>query len=121
MFKAVTVVELKYNITWEDDLPNIFVSNCFNRKSSFIKERIENIEYLMRHEQLHFDIAELCTRLIRKEILELRKSKIDSVSVYENVVVHGLAKLDSLNSLYDLETSHGISVSKQTIWQEKIS
>ena len=55
----------------------------FDRQKSWA---FEKDDALLAHEQLHFDIAELYARKIRKKVEELRKGKIKELSDYNKAI-----------------------------------
>jgi hypothetical protein len=92
----------------------------FNKNRSWVKVPAVNPS-LLAHEQLHFDLAELCARNFRKAVLEQQftsaslSRKIDSTYKYYS------AKGDSLHNRYDIETNHGLYNIPQSKWVEQIT
>jgi hypothetical protein len=94
--------------------------NCyFNRYCSWsIKEKHSN--QALKHEQAHFDIAEVFARQFRKEIRLCNfkgknvREKFDKK--YEEVNEEYM----KTRSLYDIETNYGLNKDKQAEWSEKI-
>lgn len=81
-------------------------------------------DYLLKHEKLHFDIAELCHRQFRlkykqilkeKSSLDIKKNKIKSLFTSE------VLNLSKVQKLYDLQTKHSIDTAKQIQWNDSIS
>lgn len=81
-------------------------------------------DYLIKHEKLHFDIAELCHRQFRmkynqilkeKTNLELKKNKIKSL--FTNEVLN----LSKIQKLYDLQTKHSLDTVRQIKWNDSIT
>ncbi len=75
---------------------------------------------LLAHEQLHFDLAELYARKIRKEIVELQRSEDHDVKHYNKIVQRLLSESNEEDVLYDLETLHGAMIGKQKEWSDRI-
>lgn len=98
------------------DIPCFFIVN-----KSWSKDK--KSEKLLKHEQLHFDIAELSARKIRYEYIN--HQMIDTKKTYKFISEifekYGKKEQNSLNSSYDLETNHGIIDIKQKEWEEKIT
>ncbi|MNJ90839.1 hypothetical protein D3C87_84790 [compost metagenome] len=78
---------------------------------------------LLKHEQLHFDIAELCARKIRREYINHKM--VDTKKTYKFISdifeKYGKKNQNSLNNFYDLETKHGLIKDKQKEWEAKIA
>ncbi len=81
---------------------------------SWVKVKSETI---LQHEQLHFDIAELYTRKLRKAFSEVRISPQNSQSQIYNPIFKEYQKVQNQ---YDTETHHGILQETNLQWKEKI-
>lgn len=98
--------------------PKFKVTNNFNAIRSFTKDTTSIS--LLRHEQIHFDIAEIYCRKIRKGISELEKSPQTSLDDYTRLIKALLKERNEYDSKYDLETNHGVHGIKQLEWREKV-
>lgn len=90
----------------------------FDREQSWATEKSRS---LLAHEQLHFDIAELYARKIRKRIHQLKSEGVKDVSKINAAVRHLLEESNEADIRYDAETLHGSLRSKQAQWEEKVS
>ncbi len=75
-------------------------------------------KYLLTHEIYHFHITECSARMMRKELTSLIKNR-KPINIYD-LQNYYLFIEDSLQDLYDTETTHGLRLSKQIYWQEKV-
>lgn len=86
---------------------------------SWVKSGKEN-DYILSHEQLHFDITELHARKLRQSLDEYKlKSSVkrDLKSIYDSIM-----KLRfEMQKQYDKETNHSIDTINQKKWQLKIN
>lgn len=76
-------------------------------------------DYLLQHEQLHFDITEYHSRKLKEEFeaYKLRPSvKRDLNKIYKTIV----RERKSMQHQYDKETQHSINKNAQKKWQEKV-
>lgn len=89
----------------------------FNRKKSWARDKSAS---LLAHEQLHFDIAELYARKIRKKISELSDRGVNDISVYNAAIQQLLLESNEADEQYDMETLHGALSKKQTAWTAKV-
>jgi len=95
-----------------------------NVEAIFVKSKsyiVKNTEYVLKHEQIHFDIAELHARRLRKRIDEVDFKKIKSVQNEINKLHDKTVKeYGKEQEEYDKDTEHGLNAAKQKVWNEKI-
>ena len=120
-YKAMTFVQVGLEVKEFRDSLVIAIPCYFFENLSWSKNQHSTL--LLKHEQLHFDIAELISRKIRKEFSEykyydLKLAYKDLQKIYDR---NYKIKLDSINSKYDLETDHGVIVQRQNEWERKIA
>lgn len=85
---------------------------------SWSKEDKQN-DYILKHEQLHFDITELYGRLLRKELTAKIKTAKD-VKLIKTIQKKTLQKWQIEQNKYDAETQHSILEDKQLMWNKNI-
>ena len=77
-------------------------------------------DYILAHEQCHFDITELFARRLNKAMMEYQFNstsyKNDLNKMYEDIV----KEKQDFQLLYDKETDHSKIKEKQQEWQKKI-
>jgi hypothetical protein len=86
-------------------------------RSYTFKKEFENDNKLLSHEIYHFHIAEYCARLLRKEIINMKPFKEESISNLKNNIQ--LIE-NSMQQSYDDESYHGYVLNKQLSWQTKV-
>ncbi len=74
---------------------------------------------LLEHEQIHFDIAAIHARQIRRDFRRVHnpcgnRERLQQISVHNN------ALLDEMQQSYDRETEHGTSLENQREWTLRI-
>ncbi len=89
----------------------------FKKKSWTVKT--DNLS-LLAHEQLHFDIAELFARKMRKRFAELKKNKIDTFDAYQNTYTTLWKSCRMYQRQYDDETKHGKDIESNEKWIKKV-
>jgi len=90
----------------------------FNKMLSWA--RIKN-DYILNHEQGHFDIAEAHARLLNKTLGEY---KFNSEKVGEDInrMYNDVIKLHvTMQKQYDSLTNHSLDSAQQTVWDKKIA
>src|SRR6187401_2909837 len=76
-------------------------------------------DYILKHEQGHFDIAEIFARKLNKEIKEYlsKSNKHEGMNpIYSKL----MQEKRDMQTLYDEESNHSINKTKQAEWNEKI-
>jgi predicted secreted Zn-dependent protease len=112
-------------------LTTTYVGFSYNKSNDEIKYNIEcrfqkskswgkiKTDYILQHEQGHFDISEIAARKLNKLIQEqLSKSKNhDELNkIYRTV----MQEKRDMQELYDRESNHSINKEKQDEWETKI-
>ncbi|WP_051477710.1 DUF922 domain-containing protein [Aquimarina pacifica] len=123
---AVTTYKIeilpKEVIVDEDD--NIVNYLKMNLATYFYKNRSwlgdKNDPKLLAHEQLHFDIAELFARKMRKAFEELKNKKIMSFDAYQEVYYKYWKACKIYQNTYDKETFNGSMPIPSNDWLLKI-
>jgi hypothetical protein len=93
------------------------VKAYFLPDQSWCRSRSEN---LLRHEQLHFDIAELYARKARKKISEYRQMGIRDIAEYNKAVEQILQASNVTDLRYDSNTMHGALSERQDRWEKEV-
>jgi hypothetical protein len=76
-------------------------------------------DYILKHEQLHFDITELYARLFRKQLTE-SVSSIKDIPKLKSINKKILQEWQAEQNKYDRETNHSINEAKQLEWNKNI-
>lgn len=118
-FKALTQSVITFHTEYEEGQLKLFVECFFNKKKSWVKKDAHN-EFLLKHEQSHFNITEIYARRLRKRF---RHVDLNSKNLQKEVVK--LFNKVSKNSAkrqkqYDKETNHSINKEVQNQWNQII-
>lgn len=95
------------------------VFSNFYPNRSWVKE-IKEKEYLLAHEQLHFDISELHARKLRRELdnYEIgRTIRLDLKRIYNRIE----SERSQMQNRFDKETSHSKNREAEMRWREFIA
>ncbi|HEY0655976.1 MAG TPA: DUF922 domain-containing protein [Chryseosolibacter sp.] len=114
---AGTVVQIKAKPYLVKDQVKYDVSAVFVKNKSWADAQTKE---LLAHEQLHFDIAELYARKIRKVIAELSEAGERDVKVFNRAIQKLLRESNEIDIQYDLETLHGAMLKKQAEWSKEV-
>ncbi len=114
---AVTFVQIEIEgEIYEDEIPNIQIVTYFLKDKSWT---IVNDKETLVHEQLHFDIAELYARQIRKEFKILVQEECSNFKLYEKIYQEKVLQHGIMQREYDSKVYFNEKEQKQ--WQEKIA
>lgn len=101
---AISVVDIIFSYSSK----HIIVFASFDKKDSWTVTESKDV---LGHEQLHFDIAELFARKIRKAFSELKKNNVSDYSVYDSIFVKYTKEMTEYNNKFDKNTL-GVSAEK---------
>ena len=77
-------------------------------------------DYMLNHEQRHFDVAKIITEQFRQQI---HKAKINP-DTYEAVInmqyLESYRDMNKMQKAYDTETAHGLNRAAQQSWNKRI-
>lgn len=98
----------------------IYTVSCY-----FDKEKSWTINHtsksILAHEQLHFDIAEIYARNLRKKLFELKKISNSDLEKKVKEIYHEIISTCIQYQLkYDDETNHSKDKKNQHIWNDRI-
>lgn len=94
------------------------VGSSFHPDHSWVKEGAPS-DYLLAHEQLHFDITELFARKLRKELASFKPEgnvKRDLNRLYQL----NERERDKMQKLFDRESQHSLHKEYEAKWQEYV-
>ena len=93
----------------------------FQRKDSWVKKDKQS-DYLLAHEQLHFDIHELFARKFMKYALEQRVfATADFSKDLKRIFNRTFRELKKMQEDYDHETDHSRNREAQARWEKKVA
>jgi len=110
---ALTAGSIEYSFM--DNKPGVFAYFVKN-KSWYIRKTAS--DYLLRHEQYHFNIAELYARKIRKQIIESNLAK--DAKKLDKAFKKNFREFSAFQRKYDEETNHSIIEEEQERWENEI-
>lgn len=100
---------------YENEVPDIEINAYFMENKSWTT--VNDCETL-EHEQLHFDIAELYARKIRKKVDSLVINDVTDFSIYTSIYKTYLLEHRKFQKLYDSEVY--FNDGKQIFWINKV-
>lgn len=116
---ALTYYGISCSMKTKGDSISFFVRSIFDKSKSWVKTD-DKTDSLLLHEQGHFDIAEIYSRILKKTLNESHPKKATIGADFNEFYKSNIANLNAEQGLYDEETNHGRIPSKQKEWNEKI-
>ena len=118
-YKAITYTEFGQFLDFDKDTLTIRITAEFVPTKSWVKE--EKSDYLLKHEQIHFDIVEYVARLYRKAVLDHHFESYDEIiPTITGLFKHFSQKRKKLQDDYDLDTDHSRFKPIQNKWNREI-
>lgn len=112
-------LSIKTNQTTPNQI-EVQIESRFQPNLSWSKDK-EN-DYLLMHEQKHFDLVEVYARTARKTLNENKKqAKAKLVKYLETVFENTQKELKNRQELYDKETDHSRDSLQQVKWNKQIN
>lgn len=102
-----------------DGIYEISIIASFHPSESWVRHK-KGSDYLLAHEQLHFDLTELYARKLREKVLSYHHTKKDFKKHYDKMFNEIYRELQHMQDLYDRETSHSLNKSAQKKWHQEI-
>ena len=94
------------------------VATFFYKNKSWLGNKDNKNE--LAHEQIHFDIAELFARKIRKDFEDLKSKKVKDFDAYQHVYNTQWTACQAYQNQYDSETANGAMAIENNEWLLKI-
>lgn len=120
-YHATTTTKISYELNYNkrSKSKEIEVKCLFIKDESWVKQN--PTAELLKHERVHFDIAEIASRKIRMAIKKERvlESKNPEEKM-ERIYKRESQALAKMQKDYDRETDHSINADKQKIWNIKV-
>ena len=113
---AVTASQISYNVTNENNEMVVNVSCVFDKKNSTVVRGFQT-DYILNHEQRHFDITYLYTAKLIKRLKNAKHLTMDEVDdIYNNIYEEWTA----YQAQYDAESGNATITNRQAAWDKKI-
>ncbi len=118
-FDALTNSAINLIYDGENASLRFTIETIFDLKGSWKKANVN--PYVLQHEQLHFDITEYHSRLLRKKLKGYRfKSFATIESDVKKMFNQAFDNANKMQVKYDKDTNHSINKKKQAKWNRKV-
>src|SRR5688572_1100631 len=119
-FYASTAYAIDCETEWIGDSIQFRVVCAMQPGESWLKKEAKS-DALLKHEQLHFDIAELYTRKLRKELAQYAFTAKSVDKSFRSITDKNSRERESAQRLYDKETRHSLNEATQQAWEERVA
>lgn len=113
---ALTHTEISYSITWKNDTMQVNVSCIFDKMKSVVFEKTKT-DYVLNHEQRHFDISYL---FAQKFIATLKREPNLTVEKVDALYGRIMEEWNIYQSRYDADTELSVATFQQSLWNQMI-
>lgn len=118
-YVAMTWSAIRFAYAGEGSNLSISVETVFDPKQSWKKKNIT--DFILKHEQGHFDLTEIHSRMLRKDIQETKFKKYESIDTdLQKLFQKNFNACDKMQDQYDKETDHSKKKEQQLEWDIKI-
>ena len=99
---------------------SIAIDSYFYPDRSWFRPGIVD-DYILKHEQTHFDISEIYARLLRKKLAVLDQLDPAYKLKVEQIYNHNEKERAAFQSDFDRETSHSKNPEEERVWEQKVT
>lgn len=99
---------------------DVRITSFFVRSLSWVKQK-DKSDYILVHEQHHFDIARYGAELFRRKLLAATFTEARIGDIMNNAYQEAWNEYQQLQKTYDEESSHSLDAPGQEAWNKKIA
>lgn len=126
---AISAIRIEYSSFQrnKNSVPDFSIKTYFDPNESWML--LKN-DYVLQHEQIHFDLTELYARKMRKSVESLRQKNVTNISIYRKKIQHwnimkekASNQFDANNQDYYIKIGQKILFQKnpkQEAWKKKV-
>lgn len=126
---AISAIRIEYSSFQrnKNSVPNFSIKTYFDPNESWML--LKN-DYVLQHEQIHFDLTELYARKMRKSVESLRQKNVTNIFIYRKKIQHWNVMKEKASNQFDADNQdYYIKIgqkilfqknSKQEAWKKKV-
>lgn len=119
-YVATTFSSIVLEISGSGSEINLVIETAFFPKQSWKKKNVT--DHVLKHEQGHFDITEIYSRILRKTLQETKFKKYETISTeVQKIFMNTSNACEDFQDQYDSETDHSKKTEIQLNWNGKIT
>ena len=115
---AISAIRIEYSSFQrnKNSVPDFSIKTYFDPNESWML--LKN-DYVLQHEQIHFDITELYARKMRKSVESLRQKNITNISIYRKKIQHWNVMKEKASNQFDADNQdYYIKIGQKILFQK---
>ncbi len=115
---AISAIRIEYSSFQrnKNSVPEFNIKTYFDPNESWML--LKN-DYVLQHEQIHFDLTELYARKMRKSVESLRQKNITNISIYRKKIQRWNAMKEKASNQFDADNQdYYIKIGQKILFQK---
>ena len=115
---AISAIRIEYTSFQrnKNSVPDFSIKTYFDPNESWML--LKN-DYVLQHEQIHFDLTELYARKMRKSVESLRQKNVTNISIYRKKIQHWNAMKEKASNQFDADNQdYYIKIGQKILFQK---
>ena len=115
---AISAIRIEYSSFQrnKNSVPDFSIKTYFDPNESWML--LKN-DYVLQHEQIHFDLTELYARKMRKSVESLRQKNVTNISIYRKKIQRWNAKKKKASNQFDADNQdYYIKIGQKILFQK---
>lgn len=115
---AISAIRIEYSSFQrnKNSVPEFNIKTYFDPNESWML--LKN-DYVLQHEQIHFDLTELYARKMRKSVESLRQKNITNISIYRKKIQHWNVMKEKASNQFDADNQdYYIKIGQKILFQK---
>ena len=115
---AISAIRIEYSSFQrnKNSVPEFSIKTYFDPNESWML--LKN-DYVLQHEQIHFDLTELYARKMRKSVESLRQKNVTNISIYRKKIQHWNVMKEKASNQFDADNQdYYIKIGQKILFQK---
>lgn len=115
---AISAIRIEYSSFQrnKNSVPDFSIKTYFDPNQSWML--LKN-DYVLQHEQIHFDLTELYARKMRKSVESLRQKNVTNISIYRKKIQHWNVMKEKASNQFDADNQdYYIKIGQKILFQK---
>lgn len=115
---AISAIRIEYSSFQrnKNSVPDFSIKTYFDPNESWML--LKN-DYVLQHEQIHFDLTELYARKMRKSVESLQQKKVSNLEIYKKKLNYWNQMSQQTNNAFDKENNDSYTLKNGTFFLNK--
>lgn len=115
---AISAIRIEYSSFQrnKNSVPDFSIKTYFDPNESWML--LKN-DYVLQHEQIHFDLTELYARKMRKSVESIRQKNVTNISIYRKKIQHWNIMKEKASNQFDADNQdYYIKIGQKILFQK---